>query len=212
VELLDPGFRISRFGFWIAKPRIPRFHEQTFFGFPWPGIRIVLHWGFNAVFANCIYMFTFSVKKCPSCLSTTSLEDCNGKIKTRTCHSLFTDRFACAVIQYNQDSYSRTCMSDFAFTNVRAEKFGICMEDKCLANFTFTTGKLILVVAFSLLCLTGYILLTHTARHVAWLLAGRFHSNLSLNFADPKFRCCLLQRYTGKLCTEGISFKMTIAF
>lgn len=133
VELLDPGFRISRFGFWIAKPRIPRFHEQTFFGFFWPGLRIVLHWGFNAMLANCIYMFTISVKKCPSCSSMTSLEDCNDKNKTKTFRSLFTDRFACAVIQYNQDSYSRTCMSDFAFTNVRAEKFGICMEDKCLA-------------------------------------------------------------------------------
>lgn len=151
MELLDPGFRISRFGFWIAKPRISRCFKQTFFGFLWPGIRIVLHWGFNAMFANCIYMFTFSVKKCPSCSSKTSLEDCDDKIKPKTCRNLFTDRFACAVIQKNLDSYSRTCMSDFAFTNVRAEKFGICMEDQCLANFTFTAGKLILVVAFSLL-------------------------------------------------------------
>lgn len=169
MELLDPEFRISRFGFWIAKPRIPRFHEQTFFGFPWPGLRIVLHWGFNAMFTNCIYLFTFSVKKCPSCSSKTSLKDCNKEIKTKTCRNLFTDRFACAVIQYSQDSYSRTCMSDFAFTNVRAEKFGICMEDQCLANFTFTAGKLILVVAFSLFCLTGYILLTHSE---TWCMAA----------------------------------------
>ena len=193
MELLDRGFRISRFGFWIAKPRISRCFKQTFFGFLWPGIRIVLHWGFNAMLANCIYMFTISVKKCPSC---SSMEDCNGKVKLKTCRSFFSDRFACAVIQYNQDFYSRTCISDF--TRVRAEKFGICMEDQCLANFT--AGKLILVIAFSLLS-NGIFLLTHTARHGAWLLAGRFHSNLSWNFADPKFRCCLLQRCTGKLCT-----------
>ena len=143
-------------------------------------------------------MFTISVKNCPSCSSMTSLEDCNGKIQLKTCRCFFSDRFACAVIQYNQDFYSRTCISDF--TRVRAEKFGICMEDQCLANFTFTAGKLILVIAFSLLS-DGIFLPTHTARHGAWLLAGRFHSNLSWNFADPKFRCCLLQRYTGKLCT-----------
>lgn len=136
-------------------------------------------------------MFTILVRNCPSCSSMTSLEDCNGNIKLKTCRSFFSDRFACAVIQYNQDFYSRTCISDF--TRVRAEKFGICMEDQCLANFT--AGKLILVIAFSLLS-NGIFLLTHTARHGAWLLAGRFHSNLSWNFADPKFRCCLLQRYT----------------
>lgn len=106
-------------------------------------------------------MFTISVKNCPSCSSMTSLEDCNGKIQLKTCSSFFSDRFACAVIQYKQDFYSRTCISDF--TKVRAEKFGICMEDQCLANLTFTAGKLILVIAFSLLS-NGIFLLTHTQR------------------------------------------------
>lgn len=120
------------------------------------------------MFDKCIYMFTFSVEECPSCSSKTSLEDCNDKIEMKTCRNLFTDRFACAVIQY-QDSYSRTCMSDFAFTNVRALKFGICMEDQCLANFMFTPGKLILAVAFSLLSNWIYFALTHNE---AWCMHG----------------------------------------
>ena len=156
-----PDFGFLGLDFGLRSPGFRDASSKQYFGFLWPGIRIVLHWGFNAMLANCIYMFKISVKKCPSCSSMTSLEDCNGKIKLKTCRSFFSDRFACAVIQYKQDFYSRTCISDF--TKVRAEKFGICMEDQCLANLTFTAGKLILVIAFSLLS-NGIFLLTHTQR------------------------------------------------
>jgi len=90
--------------------------------------------------SGCTAELPKSVTRCPTCQSTTSLQDCDQKSKLQTCSPRWlgdTDKMRCSVYEDESGGFFRGCMGPIGYKRLKGslKQFGVCKGDECVASF-----------------------------------------------------------------------------